>query len=204
MPKDKAETYRKIIPAAKAEFLEKGFEQASLREIAARAGMSAAGLYRHFADKEALFAALVDPLMRELEEVYLSIRTRDYAHLETGSLDEMWRNSAEITYFLDLIYDHFEEFKLLLCRSAGTRYENFIHDLVMLEQRETLDYMEAARKQGVPVWEIEPRELHLLLSAYVSAIFEVVAHDFSKDEAAHYLSTLQAFFYPGWRAVLGL
>ena len=43
MPRDKTETYQKIIPAAKAEFLKKGFEQASLRNIAAEAGMSACG-----------------------------------------------------------------------------------------------------------------------------------------------------------------
>ncbi|WP_413815488.1 TetR/AcrR family transcriptional regulator, partial [Christensenella hongkongensis] len=50
MPKDKTETYHKIIRAAKAEFLEKGFEQASMRNVASAIGMSAAGLYRHFKD----------------------------------------------------------------------------------------------------------------------------------------------------------
>lgn len=204
MPRDKTETYQKIIPAAKAEFLKKGFEQASLRNIAAAAGMSAAGLYRHFTDKEALFAALVDPVLLQLNNVYDSIRKRDYDYLKTGSLNEMWQDNAEIRYFLDLFYDNFNEFKLLLCCSAGTKYANFIHDFVMLEQDETLKYMEAARKQGIPVREVEPRELHLLLSAYATAVFEVVIHDFSKEEAGHYLSTLQAFFYPGWRAVLGL
>ena len=52
MPRDGTETYEKILPAAKEEFLEKGFEQASMREIASRAGISAAGIYRHFKDKE--------------------------------------------------------------------------------------------------------------------------------------------------------
>lgn len=204
MPKNKTETRQKIISAAKAEFLKKGFEQASLRNIAMEAGMSAAGLYRHFTDKEALFAALVDPVLDKLENVHCSIRMRDYEYLKTGLLDEMWGDNAEIHYFLDLIYDYFEEFKLLICCSAGTKYENFIHDFVMLEQKETLEYMEAARKQGISVRKVEPRELHLLLSAYATAVFEVVVHDFSKKEAAHYLSKLQVFFYPGWRAVLGL
>jgi hypothetical protein len=64
--------------------------------------------------------------------------------------------------------------------------------------------VEAARKYGIHVREVEKRELHLLLSAYATAVFEVVVHDFSKAEAAYYLSTLQVFFYPGWREVLGL
>lgn len=51
------------MPCIKAEFLEKGFEKASVRSIANRAGMSAAGIYRHFKDKEAMFDALVAPLV---------------------------------------------------------------------------------------------------------------------------------------------
>ena len=42
MPKDKTDTHEKIIRAAREEFMEKGFEQASMRSIAGRVGMSAA------------------------------------------------------------------------------------------------------------------------------------------------------------------
>lgn len=81
---------------------------------------------------------------------------------------------------------------------------SFLHDLVMLEQEETLKFMEVARKKGFSVKMVKEEELHLLLSAYVTALFEVVVHDFPKEEARHYLETFQAFFYPGWRAILGL
>ena len=47
MPKDKTETHERIIPAAMKIFLEKGFEKATMREIAEEAGITAAGLYRH-------------------------------------------------------------------------------------------------------------------------------------------------------------
>lgn len=66
MPKDKTQTYERIMTAAKAEFLEKGYEKASIRTIAAAAGITSAALYRHFADKEAMFAALVQPTLDEL------------------------------------------------------------------------------------------------------------------------------------------
>ena len=45
MPKDKTETHERIIPAAMRFFLEKGFEKATMREIAEEAGITAAGLY---------------------------------------------------------------------------------------------------------------------------------------------------------------
>ena len=42
----------RVLNAAKAEFLEKGFEKASIRSIGEKEGMTSAGLYRHCIDKE--------------------------------------------------------------------------------------------------------------------------------------------------------
>lgn len=204
MPKDKTETHRKILPAAMEEFLEKGFEKATMRGIAEAAGITAAGLYRHFEDKEAMFAALVEPVLAQCEAWYQGHKETDYAYLEQGDLEAMWTQGTELTMMLDVVYENFDVFKLLLCRSEGTKYAHWLHEFVMLEQRETIAYMEAAKAKGIPVREIRPEELHLLLTAYVSALFEVVVHDFSKEDAIHYLKTLEAFFIPGWRAVLGL
>ena len=204
MPKDKTGTYQKIIPCAKKEFLEKGFEKASMRNIAANADMSAAGLYRHFKDKEDLFDALVNPLMKVMETCFSTQTERAYNILERGNLDEMWSGKTDLNLFLNLIYEYFDEFRLLLCCSDGTKHAGFINEFVDKEERETLRYMAAASEKGFPVKDILPQELHILLSAYYSAIFEVVFHNFKKEDSEHYLETLQRFFHPGWRAVLGL
>ena len=50
MPRDKTLSHIKVNKAIKEEFLEKGFEAASIRGIGARAGMTSAGLYRHYED----------------------------------------------------------------------------------------------------------------------------------------------------------
>lgn len=204
MPKDKTETYEKILPAAREEFLEKGFEQASMRNIAAKVGMSAAGLYRHFADKEALFSALVEPAVNACKAWYIAHKDTDYELLEQNRLDDMWAMGADADLILDVVYPNYDAFKLLICCAEGTKYADYVHELVMLEQEETLIFMEEAKKRGVPVKEVRPEEIHLLMSAYLTALFEVVVHDFPKEDARHYLETFKAFFYPGWRAILGL
>ena len=56
--------------AAMAEFLEYGFKDASMRRIASAAGMSVSGLYKHFASKEDMFAALVEPACEGLLAAY--------------------------------------------------------------------------------------------------------------------------------------
>lgn len=204
MPKDKTETHERILLAAREEFLEKGFEQASMRNIAAKVGMSAAGLYRHFEDKEALFSTLVEPGVKACREWYRKHKNADYELLDQNRLDDMWESGADARLILEVVYPNYDAFKLLICRAEGTKYADYLHELVMLEQEETLAFMEEAKKRGVPVKDVCPEELHLLMSAYVTALFEVVVHDFPKEEAGHYLETFQAFFYPGWRAVLGL
>lgn len=50
---------RQILGGARAAFMELGFEGTSVDDIARRAGVSKATVYKHFADKEALFAAVV-------------------------------------------------------------------------------------------------------------------------------------------------
>ena len=55
------ETKKKILDSAMAEFLEKGFMNASLRTIASNAGLTTGAMYRHFKDKDALFIHTILP-----------------------------------------------------------------------------------------------------------------------------------------------
>ncbi len=53
-------TAARILNAAEVVFAEAGFQGASLREIARRAGIQQPGLYNHFASKRDLYAAVLD------------------------------------------------------------------------------------------------------------------------------------------------
>lgn len=202
LPKDKSANHARIILAAREEFLEKGFEKASMRSISASVGLTSAGLYRHFADKEEMFAKLVQPALDALKSLMETQTIRHYQHLHEGKLEEMWNGDADLL-MVEVIYNHYDAFRLLLKSSAGTRFESFFDEFVEASQTETLKYMEALRERGIHVNNIVSEELHLLLNAYYSAFFEVVAHQFSKADALHYLETLKQFFYPGWQAFLG-
>ena len=66
MPRDKTESHEKILAAARKEFMQYGFKDASMRRIGEEAGLTAAALYRHFAGKEALFGAVVEPAVHDI------------------------------------------------------------------------------------------------------------------------------------------
>ena len=205
MPRDKSENSKKIIAAAQSEFMKQGFESASMRSIASQVGMTVGALYRHFPNKEELFAALVEPAISELMELYEQFRDKEYEMLKTATLEQLWKESdSETKWLMRFIYDHLDAFKLLICRSQGTRYENFEHELALLEERSTLAYFDKMKEYGLEVTEIPREEFHILVTANVSSVFEAVKHGLSDKEAMHYADTLDAFFSAGWKKILGI
>ena len=204
MPRDKTYSHIKVNEAIKAEFLEKGFEGASIRSIGARAGMTSAGLYRHYKDKEDMFDAMVEPLIsdvRKWTEHHISKNHELSSRKVKG--DDLFGES-----FVDLVRDVIlpkkDEFRLLFACSAGTKYENFIHDYVEENQKVFVKALVHLKKNGYPVKVIEEEELHMLLSAYLTACFEPILHDYDAEKTDQYLNTLQDFFMPGWMKIMGI
>lgn len=58
-PEKTAQTRQTIVDAALAEFLEKGFAEATIESVSRRAGVAKGLIYRYFEAKEALFSAVV-------------------------------------------------------------------------------------------------------------------------------------------------
>ena len=205
MPRDKTEAHGKIIAAAVREFTEYGFENASMRRIASEVGLTVGALYRHFPNKEEMFAALVEPTINELMSKYREFCEQGYEVMKCGDVHKLWDESeSETKWLMSFIYDHFDVFKLLVCRSQGTRFESFVHDMALLEERSTLDYFERMKQYNMTVNELSKQEFHMLVTANVSALFEAVIHDFSREVAMHYAVTLDAFFSAGWKKILGI
>ena len=103
----------------------------------------------------------------------------------------------------EIIYPNMEDYHLLLSRSQGTKYENYLHDLTEQHQQELLNFFPMLRAEGYAVREIDPKELHLLITAYTTALFEPVIHNYSQEEALRCLETVEAFFLPGWKNLMG-
>jgi AcrR family transcriptional regulator len=85
-----------LIEAATEVFARRGFEGASLEEIAETAGFTRGAIYKHFAGKEELFFAVSDGANRRVIESFRAIApaTPESSEWDVERLGEMWRASV--------------------------------------------------------------------------------------------------------------
>ncbi len=204
MPRDKSLSHEKVKRAIREEFLEKGYEDASIRSIGARAGMTSAGLYRHYPDKEAMYCAMVEPLIASIKAWTDRHTEKKYDMVAGGAKKEDFFGENFIDLIKDVILPRRDEFKLLMTRSSGTKYENFINDYVEENQKKFIEAIRRLKKSGYKTLDVSEEELHMLLSAYLTACFEPIIHDYDDKKIIKYLNTVQQFFMPGWMRIMGI
>ena len=191
----------KLLACAKQEFLEKGYKDASLRVIAENANTSTSSIYTRFKDKEGLFNAIVKLTAHNFE-----CKFREEIHIFDKMAPMNWDKMLEYTdglqhLLVNIIYDDFSAFKLLVCHAEGTMFSDFIHNIVEYDVEYTLKYIEAIGNDAITSGRLTPELLHILCSSYWSGVFEIVVHDMNKSHAILYIHQLQRFFRCGWQDI---
>ena len=188
-----------LLKSATEEFLEKGFMNASLRNISAKSGVSTNSIYTRFKDKEGLFSAIVKETADGLMEIYLdSIQKATYS----PDLNQANHEGEEGTDFvLEYIYQHFTDFKLIFCCSTGSQYEYFLDRLGEIEESY---YQELVGKYGKASYTINRFFIHVFCRAGWQTMYELVAHDRSYKEAQSFMNSTKLFNVAGWKAVMGI
>ena len=200
-----SETERRILETAKKEFLERGFQGTSMRRIAALAGVTTGALYGYFDSKEKIFDSLVEDSYNAIMNAYKD------AHVEFAALpyDTQVSGMGDITakcveWCLEYIYDHLDEFRLILMCSEGTRYTNMADEMMKIEEESTEEFISLMRKNGMEIPEIDPLLEHMVTSGYFTSFFEVVRHSVPREDARIYIHNLQAFYKAGWERLFGM
>lgn len=121
-------------------------------------------------------------------------RAKDSLELSTQHLHEL----------VAFMYDHFDEFKLILCRAEGTGYADFIEVLVELEVDRSEEYYALLRKNGMLSGSMTRQLHHMITRAYFTAVCETIVHDMPREEAMKYVDELAIFFHSGWSGLLRL
>lgn len=199
------EVMEEILKAAKEEFLTLGYTEASMRNIAKKANLTTGSLYYRFLDKAEMLDAVVGNEAEELLTMFKRIQN-DFAKKEIeNQVSEMGLYTENgLHVMIDYIYDHYDVFKIIICKSKGSKYEFYIDSLVDIEVENTYRFINELKDKKLKVREPSEDLIHILCTSFFASIFEVVQHDMKREEALKYADEIYAFNEAGWSVLLGL
>ena len=198
-----SKTQEKILEIGKKEFLDKGFKEASLNEIVEKAGFTKGAFYGYYPTKESLFDSLVFEVINEFNEKFKKAKDDHFNLILQNKASRTINLSTDyLKYFVNYVYDHFDVFKLILCCSNGTKYNNYIHDLVVQDIIWTEEFFKILKTKNKIRGNISKELHHMIISAYFTAAFETVVHDMKREEAIKYIEELATFFNAGWKSLI--
>lgn len=205
MEKSGSNTKKLIEQAAIKEFMEKGFMGASLRQIVKNAGVTTGAFYKYYPTKEKLFAGLVQKHAEHIYGIYDEV-LEGFEELSPSQQQTRMKSISHngVDRIIEYVYQHYDNFKLLICKAGGTPFADFIHQLVEKEVAATYRFIDTMRGLGIDVPDIDPELCHMLASGMFSGIFEIVVHDMEKKAAKKKVERLKEFYTAGWERLFGM
>lgn len=193
------DTEKNILNTARKHFLKDGFSGASLRNIVKDAGLTTGAFYKYYPTKEALFDALTDPYIEHIYQIY----DRVVEDFEKLSAKEQTSNMSDTSgdgmdQMIDYIYEHYDNFRLLLkCGDSG-KFETFIHNMIDREMRSSLEYVKKMKEDGIEIPIVGESLMHMIYTGFFSSIFQIIEHDIDKETAKRNVHKLREFNTGGW------
>lgn len=197
-------THENILKSGKINFLNDGYERANLRNICKDAGVTTGAFYRHFEDKEALFVALVEPLAKEILDLYTKFEEESFRSIDEKHIKDLAEinidGSIETAIYIFRKKDIFE---LLVYKAYGTKYDNFIEKLVKMEDLNRNKISKIVLKDNYKYINISEKSMHLLNHAYINALCEIIMHSDNIEEVKQNSEIVARFFREGWKKLQG-
>lgn len=186
-----------LIKCAKEEFLLNGYNNTSMNVICKRAGITTGALFKRYSSKEDLFYGVVGNSINKLKSLFINELT-SFSLLTFEEQSKIYSSSNYYLKALDIIYDNYDDFKIIIDRSSLVQYSAFLDYFVELETKFTMNFIRKFDSQTI----IHQDTVHILKTGYFNGIFEVVRHNFKKTDAAMYIQQLHNFYSKGWENIL--
>lgn len=196
-------TLNNILNCAKNEFLDKGFENASLRNIAKQAGVTTGAIYGHFKDKDAMFVELVKDGASGMADLIEKLENNDHEFNLSQDADicSLVNVSKEIhRQYVEYVYNNFDTAKLIILCSGGSSMGNWVDEMIDHVTKINLELMKKEKHRGGK--EISELTLHTLVEFYFKSVTELVKHNVSYEEALKHIDSISTFFFAGWNQLL--
>ena len=131
---------------------------------------------------------IYDRVVEDFEKLSAKEQTSNMSDTSGDGMDQM----------IDYIYEHYDNFRLLLkCGDSG-KFETFIHNMVDREMRSSLEYVKKMKEDGIEIPIVGESLMHMIYTGFFSSIFQIIEHDIDKETAKRNVHKLREFNTGGW------
>lgn len=178
----KEEIREHILNAAIREFFEKGYQAATMRRIADGAGIPTGLIYSYYVNKEALFDAVLSPVMYDWHQVM--------AEEDEGHNRQVVHGISMVeANCLRNLFEHRQQFIILMDKSEGTKYEQEKDRLI----QEIEIHMEKHRKDDT----VDPVFVHIVANNFLDGVMQIMYHYKGEEWAMEVIHKLSAMYLWG-------
>lgn len=184
----KDEVRNRISEAALQEFSEKGYLDASMRTIAAKAEVSLGNLYRYFKNKEELFNHLIEPIHSMLMD---EGKVTDHNDIRTlYAIDSLERVTD---YCLEFVGAYKTQLLILFHKSRGTKFESVREIMIQhVEQDLRKSLLPELHSRGIKI--NDEYIFHIMASTFMEGFFGILSK-YQDEEQIKYLIRQLIFIY---------
>lgn len=187
----------KLIECAKKEFGENGFAKASLRKIAAEAGLTTGAVYFFFKDKNGLFGAVVDEALNGFMAILKAHFAEEFAEDLSAYVHIAGDHDDLAQQIVSFLYDNYDVMMLLFDKAHGSEYENVMDTIIdMLETA----YSALAEKFAAvtPGKRVNKYMLHYMTHMQVDAFEHLLNHEPDKEKALEIIKPVMDMLITTW------
>jgi AcrR family transcriptional regulator len=184
-----------ILESATKEFIEKGYINASIRNIASRASVTTGAIYKRYKGKEDLFEKVIEPAVDILEKFKSEMFSKNNKRKEENNMGEAWENSLEyLNHFVEVLYSQYDLMRILLCKAEGSKFNDFQKEFAEDNVKATFEFIKGLKRCNLSNIDISYKEYHILLTSYWNSVFDMIIHEFTFDEALEFCNKIDCFF----------
>lgn len=201
MKQDK-ETKSKLLASARVEFLEKGYMDASLRNICKNAGVTTGALYFFFKDKADLYECLVKDTVNAIYAVMNGHFLGEHELAETGALEHLEeiddsKDLEDTKQVIHLMYEHRDEVLMLLLKGQGSPYEDVLDRFIDTAEKHYINMARQMEKVN-PEKKINDRLIHWLSHQQIEVFVYMISHIEEEAQAMKFMEQSVSYMMAGW------
>ena len=181
---DTGDTKENIFNAAKKEFLEKGYKDASLRHICSEAGVTTGALYFFFKNKEDILDKILEPLIDGYRKMVRNLFKGNDAEKKS------WSGESQL---IEYLYQNREAAIILIKCRRGTKYEEIFESIY---NGMKYGFKSLFRTNGIN--DVDDSFLDILASMKMEGYLNMLKGDYTLEEIQDLAEKITAYWDSGF------